>query len=277
MKSTATIRLGGSEFGGHFWSSIQPCTMKFHLTQKRRAELESGAPVYRDPEKPLDKLDAMMVGSIGHGILEHWYTRGAMPEEFQFESGEIFTSWEPELEEAIRVCEGYIDFYKTENLKVVGVEHDLSDTSGVLGIPNFTGRADLIFEHEGGVMPGTSAYLPPGLYLMDHKFVGQTPSVVEMAYRVQLWGYQMLWNKENPGRRVLGALINNCIKTKTPKFARQIVKPPTEREMELVQETFTNLNHLHQTLPIARNLFACFEFPDKRCPFQKECLNAYIE
>lgn len=220
-----------SPFGLSYWDRFQSGCMYQRVLDKKYADLilamELGA----------EDASATGVGSAFHKIMEHYY-RGTL--------GTVaFDDTVPNVIEALRLYRAYSTrFPASEFGTVVGSEVEFSLPTdlavGMLGVPAFTGRLDLLVEIEQDKIEdlrrwdkrNLSGLTEPGVYILDHKTMGRKDRDVAKKFSnaFQFHAYQFAWDLLHPDKPVKGMIANCVVRHKElndGSFFSVFVPPPT--------------------------------------------------
>lgn len=238
------ISPGGSEKGMSYWSSVLPCPLahwyRYRENPDRSLSWGKGA-------TETGKLSATMVGTLFHAYLEVWYLhRGTSKLSFvdSLTQAEL-VGFQHEEAEAWRLFQAYGDVYKAEICVDAQCEILLEDNSGELGVPLLTSRVDMV-AHSASSLVGCNIETPAGNYLWDHKTAASSSTNLLEQHRLQLQVNCYLWNKQYPDKPVIGGIINNIVKTKTPKFERVFVPLPTDKDIENITKSLSFVYEIHE-------------------------------
>lgn len=266
-----------SPHGNSYWSQFQAGCPHQRVLNKRYADL------LRDMELDEDEASATAIGSAFHKILEHYY-RGTLDEV-------AFDSDNAAVAEALRIFGSYrLRFPVQEFGDVVGTEYSFGfDTPAEgspapyspVGVTPFTGRIDMVVNvtndaHIEWLQSPNGRNLPvskKGIYLLDHKTMGQRRQTIEMEFMnsFQFHAYMMCWDVlygETQG--YCNGMIANCVvrhKTMNERsFFSVFVPPPTPAQQQAVRSHFQMAKSLQETYgDDYKNRSYCFSW-GKVCP-----------
>jgi hypothetical protein len=245
---------GGSSRGISYWKSVLPCPRQHYF---RYREFPDSPKTWGQGAEVTGKLQAFMVGTLVHAYLEAFHTVGSTSRLVFVDAEGPLKGFSHEETEAWRLAAAYIKEYKTSEFEQCQAEVDIEDTSGELGVPLITGRVDLVAWFGGGVLPGSDTYLPAGRYIIDHKTASSKSNYLDKEHLVQLSLYQHMWNKQFPEKQVIGAIVNNIIKTKVPSFERKFVPPPNNITISNLTKSLSFAYLIHEQHAQEMNTSAC--------------------
>ena len=253
--SVVKLTPGGSKYGLHFWSTAGECPRKFQYKQM----LLDTEPSWSPPGTE-DKPNALMIGTLYHAYHEH----GILSSPYTFDYG-VDTQYTHEENEAWRLA----SFYKTQypDWRVPQMkEFDLRLDVNWLSLP-LTGRIDALVRIDGFI-DGCSHRFEKGLYVWDYKTASAYNKWFVEEYRLQVEDYCWKWNLLNPNDPVLGGVLDNVIKTKTPKAERHYVPGPTAMRCNDLKSMYMHFDQ--QRKNTTKNLTAC-KGTYSMCSFKSVC------
>lgn len=266
-----------SPSGNSYWSQFQDGCPYQRVLNKRYETL------LKEMELDDDDLSATSIGSAFHKILEHYY-RGTL-NEVAFDQNNVSVA------EALRVFGAYrLRFPVQEFGTVVGTEYSFGfDTPpegspapySPVGVVPFTGRIDMVvnIQDDAQIEWLSSPHgrnIPvskKGIYLLDHKTMGQRRQTVEMEFlnSFQFHAYMMCWDTiYGATQGFCNGMIANCVvrhKTMNERsFFSVFVPPPTPNQQLAVRAHFQMAKSLRDTYgDDYKNRSKCFAW-GRVCP-----------
>lgn len=246
---------GGSGYGWSRYSTLQKCPYKYYLRYVKKVPREGSAPA------PLE------IGACFHAFMAMYYQRiydlTTGHEKPTQEPGTLFDllldykADATRVQEAWRLFEAYANFYESNGdyIEPLAVEVHAQDKKG----PS-TCRYDLI-AHVSDDAP-----IPPGIWVVEHKSASRLDRGNQEGWHLdgEIIGQISLWNSSGMKRRfgpLQGVIVNLAIKTKWPKFHREIVAPPIKHARRQTKDLkvwrgMTGVFEATNTWP--RSLAACW-------------------
>lgn len=273
-----------SPHGNSYWSTFQNGCPYQRILNKRYADLIVAM------ELEDDEVTATAIGSAFHKILEHYYRETL--------DTVAFDSSNAAVAEALRLFGSYrLRFPVQEFGEVIGTEYSFGfdapqidpltgallgpPTDSPIGVVPFTGRIDMVVNIQDDaciewLQSPNGRNLPiskKGIYLLDHKTMGQRRQTIEMEFvnSFQFHAYMMCWDAlYGATKGYCNGTIANCVvrhKTMNERsFFSVFVPPPTPAQQQAVRAHFQMAKSLRDTYgDDYKNRNACFSW-GRVCP-----------
>lgn len=257
-----TIKKGGSGFGFHYYAQWAGCPRKATLDTKSQ---EDGG------RTSIDSM-ATDIGTIGHAFMYLHYTQKK-----SFDTSIVKFSdgvEEEERAEAERVFRYYRLHHSPKEFgKVLHAEQtfprnekEKAKIEEAVGIAPYAFTPDLVVRlsrSDAEYLGASSAMdVRPGVYLVDHKFLGQWDGAAMDRY---LWSHQFtaynLGYSAINAEPIQGTIVNVILKYKSPEVKRLLVPFPTQTEKKALFAFWKYCLTVKSTMPDWPNSQAYNCFP----------------
>lgn len=239
-----TLSPGGSGFGLSHYEALLDCPRKAQLNMRAAENRLTAAPA----------VEATAVGTLVHAFLDLYDTRRLGFEELStvaFGPADHAVLSDPTwLAEARRIFSWWRSTYQPEHFgTVLGCELFLeasAELKASLGVPpskRITGRLDQVVRMSeddcARLREERNLDVVPGVYIVDHKCLGQRSGFDRYVLGNQSYLYPLMWNETASEADVCqGVIYNFIIKTKTPASVAFLVQAPGAMETEILRNFF---------------------------------------
>lgn len=243
---------GGSKRGLSYWLKALECPcahfMKYHENEY--------VPTFPEPAQHKDDISPPFVGTIFHALMGTSYWGGVIPPLHLEDMRLVQDVYPLEYAEADRLLLAYCAEYTLDKPSPTMLHYELdlvatAEQCEFYNVPALTGRADMIVAWEGGVLPGSGVYCPPGEYLWDFKTSGKSSKILDKQHRMQMMLYQDLYAKP-----LQGAIIDAVVSTKTVQLSRVVLPVVSDNDRKNIAETLM-LAYMMQNLGATKNAASC--------------------
>lgn len=259
------VSTGGSGRGVSYYKSVLRCPRKKWLDD---LVTESGKAI------PSGTYITQM-GTAGHGLLAKYYKdRSDFPTEnlmYKTEGGRVYSLPPLAKQTAERLYRHYRLAFPPTEFSVLGVERRYEVAGGSAAwLPddiNLTGQIDLEVHYNKKQAQRASKLrnvdIAPGNYIVDHKFHWQpSPGLVNKhTTAIKERAYCLIWQLENPRKKLAGLIYNMLIGGGTPQYKTLVCPPPSVHDEKRLQALLHTAAQYLQKSP-----------PD---PHNTECTNVY--
>lgn len=255
------LGFGGSGLGISHYKTLSKCRNRARLNWEASQDHLPGAE---------DSVNTA-AGTLAHGFMAMYHEPGNRSQidvkTVSFTPEYHPALFEPEARsEAERAFNAYQERFLPNSLgKVIGVEYrigatDSHDTDPPITVDLLTrvAKTDLA---RIGLARGLD--LEPGLYIVDHKFLGQKAGTLVDSYLndMQGIGYQIIWERRRAHLKlpkVNGMIINFIIKTKAIQFISLLIPPPTSVQIDAFDTWLAHTREDELEDPYRINPTQCF-------------------